>query len=135
MSVQDGIQISQPHLLYFTLNFTFMSYTALLLIKLWQQIYGSVIILPAVRKMSLLNQLIHGSSYSWETHSCSSSQRIPHLTQNLKICYNVYNSPTMVPTSSPLNPSNTATSYFCKVNSNITIPFTPRSPKWYISIQ
>lgn len=61
-----------------------MSYTAFLLIKLWWQNCGSVTIFPAVTKMPLLNQLIHYSSYSWETHSFSASQRIPHLSQNLR---------------------------------------------------
>ena len=47
---------------YGILNFTFMSHTAFLLIKLQWQNCGSVAIFPAVTKMPLLNQLIHCSS-------------------------------------------------------------------------
>jgi len=66
-----------------------------------------------------------------EANKSKARQEIPQVLWNLKVHYLVYNSPTPVPVLSYINLVHIPPSYFFKFHYNITLPFMPKSRKWY----
>jgi hypothetical protein len=78
-----------------------------------------------------INSIQHSPS---EANRSKARQEIPQVLCNLKVLYLVYNSPTLVPVLSYINLVHILPSYFFKIHFNTTLPFMPKSPKWYFPL-
>jgi hypothetical protein len=71
---------------------------------------------------------------SWEPKSCSASRAITRILRKPKVHYRIHKCPSPVHNLSRINlvqaPSN-----FLELHFNITIPYTPRSSKWSLSLR
>jgi len=68
---------------------------------------------------------------SWEANSHSTSQEIPLLLWNLKVCY-VHKIPVLHPIQGHMHPLHTFPPCFPKNYSNTIVPSIPRSYEWSI---
>jgi hypothetical protein len=74
-------------------------------------------------------------SSSCEAKRFSANQVIPHSLWNQKVHYRIHKCPPPVPILSHINPVPTLTSQVLKIRLNITLPSTPRSFKWSVSLR
>jgi hypothetical protein len=71
-------------------------------------------------------------SPSWETNLYAASQEIHCILWNAMFHYSIHNCLPPVPTLSQLDPVHNPTSHFLL---NVTLPSTPGSPKWTLSLR
>jgi len=71
---------------------------------------------------------------SWEANSCSASRAITRILWKPKLHYGIYKCPPPVHISSRINLAQ-APSSFLEIHFNITIPYTPRSSNWSLSLR
>ena len=69
-------------------------------------------------------------SPSWEANWIAASQEIPPISRNPKVHYRTHKRPPPVSILGQPNPVHTPTFHYLKINLNIILPSTPRSPKW-----
>ena len=71
----------------------------------------------------------------WEANRFAASQEIPLILWNPKIHYGIHNCPLPVPIQKQLDPVQTSTSHFLKIQLNIILPSTPGFPEWSLSLR
>jgi hypothetical protein len=81
-----------------------------------------------------VNHLQEVGGSSWEPNSDSANQEVTRLLWNSNIHYRVHKKPLLVPVESQINPVQTS-SYLFKINFNIILPYTPRSPKYSLTFR
>jgi hypothetical protein len=74
-------------------------------------------------------------SPSWEANQFAASQEIPSILWNPKVAYCVHKCQPPVPILSQLDLVHTPTSHFLNIHVNISLPSTPGSPKWSLSLR
>ena len=74
-------------------------------------------------------------SPSWEANRFSASQEIPCILWNPKVHYRIHKCPPPVPMLSRIVPFHAFTSHFLKICFNISLPSTPGSSKWFLSLK
>jgi hypothetical protein len=70
-------------------------------------------------------------SPSSETDSCSADQDIPRLIWNPEVHYRVHKSPQLISILGQMHSVHTFRTCYPKIHSDIILPSTPRSPKWF----
>ena len=87
--------------------------------------------------LSLTYLLTHSMEHSpsWEANWVSASQEIPRILCNPEVHYRIHKCPPSVPILSQLDAFHTPPSHLLIIHLNITLPFTPGSPKWSLSLR
>ena len=74
-------------------------------------------------------------SPSWEANWFAASQKIPHISRNLKVHYHAHKCPPPVSILGQPSPVHIPTSHLLEIHPNIIHPSMPRSPQWSPSLR
>ena len=73
-------------------------------------------------------------SPSLEANWFAASQKIPHISRNLKVHYRTHKRPPPVSILGPPNSVHITTSHLLEIHPNIIHPSMPRPPQWFLSL-